>query len=174
MRITKEALLQLYLIDRKSVEVISKEIGIPQTTLNRRLKDFGIKKRTISESRQGMKLSPEHRAKVIKSLALYQKGKNNPAWKGGRVTKEGGGRKGNYYIMVKFPEHPKAMKNGYVLEHRLIMEKSLGRYLNENEFVHHINGIGKDNRIENLQLMQTQRHYGKLECPYCHKEFLVN
>jgi len=176
MEINKKALLQLYLIDRKSTDKISKELGIPSTTLNRRLKEFGIKKRTISESRQGMKLSPEHRAKVIKTLH-QGKGKDNPNWKGGVTLREAEIKKGEpkqWYRIVRKPEHPFAEKNGYILEHRLIMEKSLGRFLKKNEFVHHINGNKQDNRIENLQLMQTQRHYGKLECPYCHKEFLVN
>lgn len=174
MEINKKALLQSYLVNRKSIETISEEVGIPQTTLNRRFKKFGIKKRTISESKQGVKLSPEHRDKVIKTLSSSrnQKGNKNPYWKGGKTRKVG--KKGKYYIMVRNPEHPNAMQNGYVLEHRLVMEEHLGRYLKKNEFIHHKNGIQDDNKIENLEIVQTQRHYGKLECPHCHKEFLVN
>jgi hypothetical protein len=39
------------------------------------------------------------------------------------------------------------------------MEEYLGRYLNNNEVVHHINGDRLDNRIENLQLCSSQTEH---------------
>lgn len=47
---------------------------------------------------------------------------------------------------------------GWIQEHRLIMEVYLGRFLDPNEAVHHLNGNRQDNRLENLELMDAVQH----------------
>jgi len=74
------------------------------------------------------------------------------AWKGGRCIRNNG------YIEILDREHPFATNRGYVLEHRLIMERQLGRYLLPNEQIHHINGNKQDNRLENLALLFINEH----------------
>ena len=94
-------------------------------------------------------------------------GEKHYAWKGGRNKIRNG------YIEIYMPDHPNARGSKYVREHRLVMEKHLGRYLQPYERVHHKNGIKDDNRLENLELMTKYLHLGKVLCPHCGKTFLI-
>lgn len=63
------------------------------------------------------------------------------------------------YVVLCIKTHPNGDKaHGYIFEHRVVMEMKLGRYLTENEVVHHKNEIKHDNRLENLELMEHGEH----------------
>jgi len=85
-----------------------------------------------------------------------------------------GRRSGLKYILVKenptwfkYKEQVVPDKKGYIRRtirgksrrmHVVIMEEHIGRKLQTNEVVHHINHIKTDNRIENLQLLTKKEH----------------
>jgi len=64
----------------------------------------------------------------------------------------------NGYYMIHADNHPNATAQGYVLEHRSVMEASIGRNLSNEEVVHHINLDKSDNRIKNLMIMSDSEH----------------
>jgi len=76
----------------------------------------------------------------------------NPHWKGGKYKTSLG------YVFVYNPEHPNAISNGYVAEHRLIAGEKLGRALTKYEHVHHINGKKGDNSEKNLEVINGSTH----------------
>ena len=93
--------------------------------------------------------------------ARHYKGEKNPNWRGRHYRMRG------YVSVYLNPDdffYPMANKHHYVLEHRLVMAKSLNRCLLSWEVVHHkgikysIESIENkgDNRIENLELLGAQ------------------
>lgn len=125
-------------------------------------------------------------------LSKWQ-GEDNPRWNNGRTHDSHG------YVLVQMPNHSQAENRGYVREHRIIMEKHIGRLLLTTEDVHHINGDKQDNRIENLELVANRSEHIKKHhtdigketrfkkghipplkngwytpCPKCGKDFWMN
>lgn len=65
----------------------------------------------------------------------------------------------NGYVLIYSPSHPNSRKSGYVLEHRIIVENNINRYLEKHEIIHHKNKIVNDNRIENLENTSHSKHF---------------
>lgn len=81
-------------------------------------------------------------------------GKNHWRWKGGKIYMAG-------YVYILKPNHPRADKRGYIKRAYLVVEKTIKRYINFKEIVHHINGIKNDDRPENLQLFPNRSEHTK-------------
>lgn len=83
-----------------------------------------------------------------------------------RRTKKG-------YVLLKVGVDYPGSKNGWILEHRYVVERRLGRQLLDTEHVHHKNGDRTDNRDENLELwtgpkqQPTGVRISDYHCPGC-------
>ena len=61
--------------------------------------------------------------------------------------------------MIYKPQHPNAKKDGYVYHHRYVVSEFLGRPLKTTEHIHHKNGDGHDNNLENLQIVTSRKEH---------------
>lgn len=125
----------------ESQQQIADDYGVSQSVISRVLRRSGIETRRV----------PSRHA----------------SWKGGRSLNADG-----YMLVLVRPDDPFAeMRNaaGYVLEHRLVMARKLGRPLGKDETVHHKNGNRADNRVTNLELRIGRHGKGSTHahCPTC-------
>jgi len=102
----------------------------------------------------------------------FSKNRKPHNFKGWRYqqSRKGGGR----YILIFKPGHPHCTKAGYVREHRLVMEKKLGRYLEKGEIVHHKDDDSENNTIDNLELMSKINHDRQNVKLNIHKRWRMN
>jgi hypothetical protein len=80
-------------------------------------------------------------------------GSLNHRWKGGLI------RRGDGYMFRKCWGHPRCSASGYVLEHVLVVEGAMRRYLRPGAAVHHVNETPDDNRNQNLVVCQDNTYH---------------
>lgn len=142
----KNYLKKLYYDELLSINKIAKKLNVSTNVIRKYFKKYNMKFRNTNESRK---------------IAVI--GNKNPNWKGGKLLKRNG------YIQIYMPEHPQCNSRGYIYEHRLIMEKNIGRYLEKYEVVHHIDFNKCNNNISNLMIVTPQEHI-RLHTPHKKKE----
>lgn len=147
----------LYYKENLSMMDIAKTVGVSYKAVNNYFKLHGIKIKGRRERQQTDKA--QHKGKAWnKGIQWSDEVKNKISeanYKGGIGYKK---KRNDGYILIHFPDHPKSQKDGMIMEHILVMESILGRHLNDDEVVHHINHIRDDNRASNLKLMTRKEH----------------
>ena len=164
--IEEKDLCQLYLVEKMTMKEIASELGVAVGTVFNYMKKYGINSRPTMTDETKAKISKAKKGKPspTKGIRLSEETKRKISQaKKGKFLKpsEFGGHKkqrADGYICVYAPDHPYATKDGYVMEHILIMEKQIGRHITRDEVVHHKNKNRADNRIENLELMTFKEH----------------
>lgn len=159
----KDELYDLYIVRQMPIKAISQMLGVSVGTVFNHLKKYEIQTRSQKETFtfKGKKHSSESVEKIRKA----HKGKivSEETKKKISISSKVGGighkkKRTDGYIYIYFPDHPKSNKDGYIMEHDLVMEALIGRHLDDEECVHHINEIKNDNRKENLMLMTKSEH----------------
>lgn len=157
--VSKEELYKLYIEEKKTMRQTAEELGVAAGTVHKLLHAYGME--TRKRGTKGRVLAEEHK----KTISRRHKGKHVPVEVRKKMSeshKIGGiGRRKKRtdgYIGIYFPDHPKSNAEGFIMEHVLVMECLIGRWLEDNEVVHHINGKRDDNKKENLQLMTKTEH----------------
>lgn len=133
-QITKEDLEKLYHVEGLTQGQIAERFGVSLSCVSQWMKRFGLR------------LTEAQRAKKIQ-------GKRHVHHKGGKLSRG--------YKIIASRSHPNATKNGGVCEHRLVVEQFLGRHLEKQEQVHHLNFVRMDNRIENFILFGSNSDHCK-------------
>jgi hypothetical protein len=166
IKVVVDKVIALY-NETHSIREVSKQTGLSRRTISQLLKEKGVVVLTKEENARFTWQNHKHpgKGKKGKSSPAYghkmsdeTRGKMKPIWEAmGNARRKGRKKQSGGYIAVYCPNHSKA-NHGYVLEHRLVMEQSIGRILSPDEYVHHINGDKTDNRIENLKLTNRSEH----------------
>lgn len=128
--LTEDVLRKVYIEEGKTLRDVAKILGCSQTTVFRKLEEFGLNVRRNEEA-------DRHRRKV-------------------RREARGQLRQSSGYQYVTRADHHLANSNGYVAEHRVKAEEYMGIKLKPEDRVHHINFDKLNNERWNLAVLPSQ------------------
>jgi len=174
-------LYQKYIIEEMTGTEISQLTGIAMPTIYSWLKKFDIPRRGTGRKQSNLNKYFLYKWYVMERMSIaevsslvdlsertirkwmdkYNIPRRNSGWHRGRNNGEKiSDTKIKYqgYTFIKKPNHPNPGCADYIAEHRLVMEKHLGRYLTSKEIVHHKDGDITNNAIENLRLCTFSEH----------------
>lgn len=115
-------------------------------------------------AKQGHKGRAAWTEKSEASFSEKMSGPNNPAWKGGVMYRDSHGNYiGARYVRCPQEYLPMARKDGYVMEHRLVVAQYLRRCLKRTEIVHHLDHDPRNNAITNLVLFANNSAHKRYE-----------
>lgn len=103
----------------------------------------------LSAAHQGNSLSPEHRAAIAAKMSAA------------RTAPIGSKSYSHGYVLVKTSQEPDAPRWGWQLEHRVVAAEMLGRPLDDEEVVHHLDHDKQNNDPANLYVFVSQSEHAR-------------
>lgn len=158
--IDEEILKKLYVDEQLAINKIAEKLGVSVGKVFNDIKKYGIETRKTLTHVQRKAISDSLKGKPSAAKGRHHSDKAKRKMSEAKKIHGSGHKKirDDGYVALYYPEYPKSNSEGYVMEHRFIMEQHIGRFLNDDEVVHHINHIRSDNRLSNLALMTVKEH----------------
>lgn len=147
--------------DYLCTNLTTKQIGFKYGFNHRRLRQWFINDDRLSEFEKRAHQNTVGFNKLPKDNKSITKisGFRSISWKGKKLEVRNGVIR---TILIPAPNHPDANKNGYIPEHRLVMEKKIKRRLKKEEIPHHIDLNPSNNKSNNLLLIDNSSEHAQL------------
>ena len=143
-------------IERHGLVIRQRKRPAPRSTLRPRILELADGQRTSAEIAELLQCAPKYVQNTLRVLNHdrlprgARRGELNPSYVEGRSVDRDG-----YAVVSAPPGHPHARRGGTIFEHRLVMERELGRHLKPSETVDHIDGLHLHNAPSNLRLFAS-------------------